>query len=81
MSSTERTWASYGPSDWPPFLELPSFPHNLPQEQENAKKWGSEKGNTGWYKKEGKVLIPEAQKWRPRAYLTPPTMGRMHYGT
>ena len=64
MSSTERTWASYGPSDWPPFLELPSFPHNLPQEQENAKKWGSEKGNTGWYKKEDNVLTPESQQWK-----------------
>lgn len=41
--------------------ELPSLPQCSPQEQENAEKWSYEKGSVGWYKMEGKFLIPEAQ--------------------
>ena len=28
--------------------ELPGLPQYSPQEQENAEKWGYEKGSTGW---------------------------------
>ena len=28
--------------------ELPSLPQDSPQEQENAEKWGYEKGSNGW---------------------------------
>ena len=37
----------------------------FPTENENekhAEKWSYEKGSTGWYKQEDKVLIPEAQQ-------------------
>ena len=62
--------------------ELPSLSRYPPQEQENAEKWGYEKGSTGWYKKEDKVLIPEAQQWKlTKSYMMPPIMGGMHYGT
>ena len=56
--------------------ELPSLPQYSPQEQENAEKWGYEKGSTGWYKKEDKVLIPEAQQWK----LTKSLRDATHYG-
>ena len=40
------------------------------------------KRNTGWYKKEDKLLIPEAQQWKlTKSYVMPPTMGGMHYET
>ena len=49
---------SYGPRDWPPSVLEP--PQDPPKEKGHAEKWGSEKGSTGWYVKESKVLIPEA---------------------
>ena len=39
-----------------------SHPQDSPKEKEHAEKWGSEKGSTGWYIKENKVLIPEAHQ-------------------
>ena len=41
---------------------LPSLAQCSPQGHKHAEKRGSEKGSTGWYKKEDKVLIPEAQQ-------------------
>ena len=53
---------SYSPRDWPP--ASPSQPQDSPEEKEHAEKWGYEKGSTGWYIKENKVLIPEAHQWK-----------------
>ena len=61
--------------------ELCSLPQYSPKEQENAEKQGYEKGSTVWYKKEGKVLIPESLQWKLRVYMMPPIMGGVHYGT
>ena len=63
--------------DHPEVCSLPQF---SPKEQENAEKRGYEKGSTGWYKKEGKVLIPESLQWKRRVYMMPPITGGMHYG-
>lgn len=46
--------------------ELCSLPQYSPKEQENAEKQGYEKGSIGWYKKEGKVPIPESLQWKLR---------------
>ena len=45
-------------------------------------KWGYEKGSTGWYKQEDKVLIPEAQQCKLPESLHDITLyGRvLHYG-
>ena len=56
--------------------EVPSLPQYSREEQENAEKWGYEKGSTGWYKKEDKFLIPEAQQWKFTKSLHDAT----HYG-
>ena len=40
----------------------------------------SPKESTGLYKKEDKLLTPEAQQWKLIPVM-PPIMGRMHYGT
>ena len=58
-------------------LELPILPQYSPQEQEHAEKWGYGKGSTVWYKKEDKVLIPEAQQYKFTESLHDAT----HYGT
>ena len=58
---TAVTWTSYGSSDWLP-LNSWAFPNVPHRKQEHAEKWGYEKGGTGWYEQEDKVLIPEAQQ-------------------
>ena len=61
----------------PKLLTSPSIPH---RNKEMLKKWGYEKESTGWYKKEDKVLISEAQQWKlTKAYMMPPIMGGMQY--
>ena len=62
--------------------ELCSLPQYSPKEQENAEKQDYEKGSTGWYKQEDKVLIPEAQQCKLPESLHDITLyGRvLHYG-
>ena len=55
---------------------LPSLAQYSSQEHKHAEKRGSEKGSIGWYKKEEKVLIPEAQQWK----LTKSLHDATHHG-
>ena len=57
----------------PKLLTSPSIPC---RNKEMLKKWGYEKESTGWYKKEDKVLISEAQQWK----LTKSLHDATHYG-